>query len=124
MNATYTNFARDQLFNDLQMECLFGKGELYIYQDMEEGALHFLSDETEFRRYVRKLEANGVWFSRAFSMDRDLLETYGFRAGVLMIFDIDPSTRQPLENGTSSYVAMSFDYQRRPNQFLVAKVML
>lgn len=123
MNATYSNFARDQLFNDLQLNCLFGTDELYIFQDLDEGALHFISDEDEFRQRVRALEKNGVHFSRAFSMDRDTLEAYGFRGGVLMVFNIDAPLTDRYQYA-SSYVALSFDYERKPNQFLVAKVVL
>ncbi|UMY65084.1 MULTISPECIES: hypothetical protein [unclassified Flavobacterium] len=124
MNATSFNFARDQLFNDLQLKCLQGPGELYIFQDREEGALHFLSDEADFRERVRKLETNGVHFSRAFSIDPEVLEAYGFRAGVLMVFDIELEVWRPEDLYTSTYVAMSFEYERLSDQFLVAKVML
>lgn len=124
MNATSFNFARDQLFNDLQLACLQGSGELYIFQDREDGALHFLSDDDDFRERMRNLESNGVHFSRAFSIDPEVLEAYGFRAGVLMVFDIDSDELRPDDVFTSGYVSRYFDYERLPDQFVVAKVML
>jgi|GEM_PF-5708643 len=124
MNATYSNFARDQLFSDLQLECLFGADELYIFQDRDDGALHFISDEDEFRKRVRQLATAGIHFSRAFTIDHELLEAYGFRAGVLMVFDIDAHRVQPEDIYTSAYLALSFDYEKQHDQFLIAKVML
>lgn len=111
------------MFNDLQLNCLFGTDELYIFQDLEEGNLHFLSDEDDFRQRVKQLEKRGVHFSRAFSMDRDTLDAYGFRGGVLMVFNIDRTRNENVENA-SSYVGMSFDYDCTEDQFLVAKVIL